>query len=378
MHIKFDTEMIKKITVYATSLILAILVGLFLFHFGSFREYFRRFAKICVPFVVGFGIAFILRKPVEFFETNLFNSFKRKRLFATLLAFVIFILCIVFMFLMIVPQILDSIGQFMKNYSAYVTNLGVYFDRIEQMFNLSIPSIRNAFSDERLSQFISKQAMVIANYSLAAVRFVFNFILTTISAFYMMLDKENLTRICKKLVYSFFSISVARHCTILVHNAKDIFDRFILGSLIDSGIIGFVTFIGVSVLEIPYAPAIAFVIGVTNLIPVFGPFLGGIPVILLLLLVRPLYALEFLIFIVILQQVDGNILKPIVLGDQLGLSGFWILFSVTIGGGIAGVAGMFLGVPIFALIYHTIRDVANMRLKEKKIDLDEEIIGQIE
>ena len=111
---------------------------------------------------------------------------------------------------------------------------------------------------------------------------------------------------------------------------------------------------------------IGLIIGVTNIIPMFGPFLGAIPVIFLLLLIKPIYAIGFMIFIVILQQIDGNIIKPIVLGDQLGINGFWILFSVTVGGGLFGVLGMFLGVPVFALIYTTITEYTELKLKQKK------------
>jgi len=123
------------------------------------------------------------------------------------------------------------------------------------------------------------------------------------------------------------------------------------------------------ILQIPYAPMIGLIVGVTNLIPVFGPFLGAIPVIVILLLINPISALIFAIFILILQQIDGNVIKPIVLGDKLGMSGFWILFSVTIGGGLFGVLGMFLGVPVFALFYSALREYSNLRLKSKHLEI---------
>lgn len=116
---------------------------------------------------------------------------------------------------------------------------------------------------------------------------------------------------------------------------------------------------------------IALIVGVTNVIPVFGPFIGAIPVIIILLLINPISALVFAIFIFILQQCDGNIIKPLILGDKLGMSGFWILFSVTVGGALGGVVGMFLGVPIFALIYAAVHDYIQIRLQNKKIVIDD-------
>ena len=122
---------------------------------------------------------------------------------------------------------------------------------------------------------------------------------------------------------------------------------------------------------------IALIVGVTNVIPVFGPFIGAIPIIIILLLINPISALIFAIFIFILQQCDGNIIKPLILGDKLGMSGFWILFSVTVGGALGGVVGMFLGVPIFALIYASVHDYIQIRLKSKKIVIDDQA-GTIE
>ena len=150
---------------------------------------------------------------------------------------------------------------------------------------------------------------------------------------------------------------------------KQFLNNTLLDNIIDSTIIGITCYIGTLILQIPYAPMIGLIVGVTNLIPVFGPFLGAIPVIVILLLINPISALIFAIFILILQQIDGNVIKPIVLGDKLGMSGFWILFSVTIGGGLFGVLGMFLGVPVFALFYSALREYSNLRLKSKHLEI---------
>ena len=192
------------------------------------------------------------------------------------------------------------------------------------------------------------------------------------AAFYILLDKESLVRAVKKINYSIFSKEIANYLTLFSHDAKTVFEQYIVGNLLDSFIVGIVCYFVMLLLRFPYAPMIGFIVGVTNVIPIFGPFLGAIPVIVILLLINPWQSLIFAIFILVLQQIDGNILKPVILGDKLGISGFWILFSVTIGGSLFGVIGMFLGVPIFALLYASLKDLSQIMLEKKNIEINDE------
>ena len=143
--------------------------------------------------------------------------------------------------------------------------------------------------------------------------------------------------------------------------------RFIYGKLLDSIIIGVLCFIGLSILKIPYTMLVAVVIGVTNVIPVFGPYLGGIPCAALILLTDPMKGLYFIIFIILLQTLDGNFIGPKILGNSTGLSAFWVVFAIVVGGGLFGVIGMLIGVPLFAVIYYIITSLVNFRLKRKKL-----------
>ena len=142
--------------------------------------------------------------------------------------------------------------------------------------------------------------------------------------------------------------------------------KFIIGKIIDSSIIGIMCFIGMSIFRFDYPLLISVIIGVSNLIPFFGPFIGGIPSVVLLLLINPMEALWFTIFLFVLQQFDGNILGPKILGESVGISGFWIMVSVIVGGGLFGIVGMILGVPFFAAIFMLITEVVEWRMKAKK------------
>ena len=170
------------------------------------------------------------------------------------------------------------------------------------------------------------------------------------------------------LVYAIFSQEEAFSIFRISNLAKDKFNQFIYGKIIDSIIVGIISFIVMSLLQWPYALLISVIVGITNMIPVFGPFFGAIPSFLILFIVSPTTALWFILFIFVLQQVDGNYIGPKILGDSVGVPTLWIIFAIIVGGGFFGVLGMFLGVPVFAVIYVIIKETIALKLKDKGIE----------
>lgn len=379
MNFQINEEMKKKIFVYGASLSIAVLIAMFFLFFDRVVSVLDFLLSILFPFLLGIFIAFLLHKPTKLFEKKLFGktrlSKNKKRLLSIMISFILFLCIIVLFFGTIIPSLIDSFRQFSENFTSYWQNLMDYATSLGTKFNISVKDIEQMLNEgkilDTLTSTLTKYLPEIANYSVSFIRLVINLILALVSAFYILLDKESLVRGLKELNYALFDKNTANFLTAWTEDAKLVFEKYIVGSIIDSSIIGVSCYIGVTILQIPYAPMIGFVVGITNVIPVFGPFIGAIPVIVLLLLIDPIYALIFAIFILVLQQIDGNVIKPIVLGDQLGISGFWILFSVTIGGGLAGVVGMFLGVPVFALIYAGVRDFSKTRLEKKKVKIPE-------
>lgn len=379
MNFQINEEMKKKIFVYGASLSIAVLIAMFFLFFDRVVSVLDFLLSILFPFLLGIFIAFLLHKPTKLFEKKLFGktrlSQNKKRLLSIMISFILFLCIIVLFFGTIIPSLIDSFRQFSENFTSYWQNLMDYATSLGTKFNISVKDIEQILNEgkilDTLTSTLTKYLPEIANYSVSFIRLVINLILALVSAFYILLDNESLVRGLKELNYALFDKNMANFLTAWTEDAKLVFEKYIVGSIIDSSIIGVSCYIGVTILQIPYAPMIGFVVGITNVIPVFGPFIGAIPVIVLLLLIDPIYALIFAIFILVLQQIDGNVIKPIVLGDQLGISGFWILFSVTIGGGLAGVVGMFLGVPVFALIYAGVRDFSKTRLEKKKVKIPE-------
>lgn len=174
----------------------------------------------------------------------------------------------------------------------------------------------------------------------------------------------------KELVYAIFRPTKAILILHVGSKSNEIFGGFIIGKIIDSAIIGVLCFIGLSILNIPYTLLVSVIVGVTNVIPFFGPYIGAIPSALLIFLADPVKGVYFVIFIILLQQFDGNILGPKILGNSTGLSAFWVVFSILIAGGLFGIPGMLLGVPTFAVIYYIISMVVNRKLRKKQLPTD--------
>ena len=196
---------------------------------------------------------------------------------------------------------------------------------------------------------------------------VFDALIGVIVSIYVMYGRETFSRQCKKIVYALFSPKKANLILHLGNKSNDIFGGFIIGKIIDSIIIGIICFIVLSIINMPYTMLVSVIIGTTNVIPFFGPFIGAIPCSILILLNDPIKGIYFIIFILILQQFDGNILGPKILGDTTGLSSFWVIVAILLGGGLFGVPGMILGVPTFAVIYYIAQLIIESKLDQKNL-----------
>lgn len=205
-----------------------------------------------------------------------------------------------------------------------------------------------------------------------AFKILENTFLGFIIAAYFLASKTKLISQTKQIMYSIFSVKTANAVILKFRYIHKVFGGFIRGKLLDSLIIGVLCFLGTSLLGIPFAVLVSVVVGITNIIPFFGPFIGAIPCAVLILLYSPLKCLYFVIFVVALQQFDGNILGPKILGDSTGLSSFWVLFSIIVFGGLFGFVGMLIGVPLFAVIYSLVGGVIQSRLTKKKMSINSE------
>ena len=261
-----------------------------------------------------------------------------------------------------------------KSFPGYAADFQVFAIDFMKEHDINVEIINKFISDYnivgKLTEFVTSALPQMAKLTYQLGSTLLNVLLGIISGLYMMMDKERLLRYFKKLNYAVFPKNVAEYTHRLMLSSSQIFNNFIIGKAIDSLIIGILCYVGSVLLGFPYAILLSVVVGVTNMIPVFGPFIGAIPGVVLLFIIHPITAVYYALFILVLQQFDGNILGPLILGDKLGLPSIGILFSVVIGGGLFNVVGMFIGVPCFAVIYMAVREWTHYRLEKRQVDLE--------
>ena len=236
--------------------------------------------------------------------------------------------------------------------------------KLENVFTAVLDYGKNWLETD-FSDYASKLASSFASGVLGAVNFIKNLAIGIICAIYLLLSKKLYLAKIRKLLYCMFNKENVQKIIRVCKRSHTVFSGFINGKLLDSLIIGVLCFIGVTALRMPYTVLISVIIGVTNVIPVFGPYIGAIPCALLLLLTEPVKGLYFVIFIILLQTLDGNILGPKILGQKIGLDTFWVVFAIVVGGGLFGIIGMVIGVPVFAVVYYAVKVLVNRRLSKK-------------
>lgn len=363
-----------------------------LFNGSLFFAAFRKILDVFMPVFYGFIMAYLLSTIVNFIEEKcmlpLLKHFKvnitsklmsRMRLFSIVITLILTFLCIYAFLLIVVPEIYKSIQSIVTLFPTYINNLVHFTEKIL----VSYPEIEHYFTNimneyssdvyEWVSSLLPSMNAFIKSLSQSVISFIltlWDLVLGLIVAIYMLASKERFIGQSKKILFSIFKAERANNVLKDIRFIDRTFGGFISGKILDSLIIGILCFICLQFIGTPYSLLISFIVGITNIIPFFGPFIGAIPSAFLVLMVDPLECLYFLIFILLLQQFDGNYLGPKILGDSTGLSSFWVLFSITIFGGLFGFVGMIIGVPTVAVIYELIKRYMSRQLTKKGYPLD--------
>ena len=344
----------------------------------------KNLLSILTPFIWGGCLAYILNPVLKTCERILNAIFKDRlnrrvrRTIGMLLTYIFAIALLAVLLQIILPQIIDSIKNLIPQITAWINTLPVILNDLATRYQLDINQLTQTQTitmiwnniQTTITGFISDLTTLIPQLfqlTTSLVGSLLNVLIGIILSVYLLASKELFYAHAKKLGYALFPKRVMDKLLEITHTSNNIFTGFIVGKIVDSTIIGVLCFIVMALFNWPYAMLISVIVGVTNVIPYFGPFIGAIPSILLLLIIDPRTAVMFGIFILILQQLDGNIIGPKILGDSTGLSAFWVVFSITLFSAIMGPIGMLIGVPTFAVIYSLIRDFAEWRLKTKNM-----------
>ena len=384
-------NMNKKYTTIAVYAFLVIAAAITFFFVISEHSVVGRMAGtffgLMTPFIYGAALAYVLNPVLNWLEKKVFPkvfgdrvSKRSRRGLGVLLTF-LFGCAVVALFLaVLIPQIVESIDNLAQSIYAFlpqaqnflndlIAQYGTNEMRVDVLSMLGVDISDPSMALQRLAtRSYTFLTQVLPNLFGGVMRFtsgLLDVVVGIIIAIYLLLSKEVFYAQVKKLMFAFFPRRVAQATLNLTHDSNAIFCGFISGKILDSAIIGVLCFIGCSILQMPYTVLVSFIVGVTNVIPYFGPFIGAIPSIFIIMIADPLKSLIFAVFVLILQQLDGNIIGPKILGDSTGLSAFWVIFAVTFFGGLFGFVGMLIGVPTFAVIYALVRNFAEFKLGKK-------------
>ena len=346
---------------------------------GTLKDIF----SILTPFIVAFAMAFVLNIPMMFFENKVLTFLDRqkepflkklKRPLSILLTFIAVIGLIIALCLFVIPEIVSSASTLLETVPEYMKS----FENIFNNFMSSTELLHKVYSNligtwqeilKVLSNLLTNSLSGILNTTISITSGFINFILSLVLTIYMLASKETLIRHIKKVLFAFTKRKVANKVIEISNLANITFTKFITGQCIEAFILGFLCFIGMTIFSMPYALLISILIGVTALIPVFGAFIGAIPSIFLILIIDPIKALWFILFIICLQQFEGNVIYPKVVGNSVGLSAIWVMFAMLVGGSTLGLVGMLLGIPTFSVIYSLTTEYTNKKLKDKNIKI---------
>ena len=392
-------------------LVLAATLLLFfaLFHIQVIRGMVDNLFQILRPVLYGLVLAFLLlpiHRHIKEFLCAILNENQRRNerilklvhFIAIVLSLVVAVLIIYILLAMILPQVYLSLAGFVDSLPYYLRSLqdwimvflhnnpGIeatvlpYLESaalsVQEWFQKDIlPNLESAgtileWVKSTILPGLTSVAFNLSAFAMAFVGLLTDILIAVIVSVYLLVRKDKMAAQSKKIVYSIFPTHVGDFIVEETRNAYRILSGFINGKLVDSLIIGMICLVCCNLFDFPYPALIATVVGVTNIIPFFGPFIGAIPCSLLILLVNPVQCIYFVIFILALQQFDGNILGPKILGDSTGLDAFWVLFSILLFGGLFGFAGMVLGVPVFAMFYSIVNRLVRYGLRKKGLPQD--------
>ena len=378
-----------------------ILFYFVIFHMRVLKSGIDLVIAILMPVIYGLLISYVLWPLVRIFETKLFGKILKKmkvtptakgkkaiRLTCVLATLFLFLFAIYLLLALLIPQVANSLASIVENFPRYIDNIQEWISSTLKNNPDMENTVNNLIStySEKAEEWLSQDLMpqmnsIIRELSsglVGFITFIKNVILGIIVSIYMLYGKENLIANAKKGVYALFSTRRANQIIKDCQYIDATFGKYIIGMMLDSLNIAVWCYVGLLILQMPYAILISVVVGVTNFIPFFGPYLGAIPSAVLIFMVNPIQALYFIIFIFVLQQIDGNFIAPRILGDSTGMSSLMVLVAIMVGGGLFGIPGMLIGVPVCAVLCTAVRHFMERRLADKNLPTDQEFYNGLD
>ena len=378
----------------------AMLIILFfaILRYAGLFEALGKFNDIILPIYIGMALAFLMNPIQSFLEKHWLALWLKKpkkektekrirsfvRTVCTLVALAVIIACVAAFLLLVLPRFIETVRYLSDN--LYEKIVGVV-DWADELTNYQFADVmERTRTDGRIYVWIEtaenwlKEYLQVSNtddliatatsYGIKIGSLVIDALIGMFIAIYLLLLKERYSGYCKRFLFGMLELEQAQQIVKVIRKGNEIFYGFIIGKLVDSAIIGVLCFIFMYIMKMPYMLLCSFIVGVTNIIPVFGPYIGAVPTVILIFVTNPPQGILFLFFIILLQQVDGNLIGPRILGDSTGISSIWVIIAITVGGGLFGFLGMLLGVPTCALILYIGDEIVEARLRKGKLPVD--------
>ncbi len=395
MKWKIEKKYIGIAVLALVVVLLSILFNNLLEESAKYKSFSTTLKRTFLPIIWGFVLAYLLNPIMKRLENYLFMPLARKvykkkdkerkqknfaRTISVILTMALFFVLVVGGLYVVIPQLYESVVKIIGDVPEYYAEVEAwitdFMSEDNEVSNYILDGLDNIYV--QIMDYVNtvvlpnmdKIVKGITTGVMSLVRALLNVVLAIIISIYVLFEKEKLVAYAKKLSYSYLSKKNANLLIAGTRHVNVVFGGFINGKIVDSFIIGVLCYIFMVIVDFEYAVLISIIVGVTNIIPYFGPFIGAIPSIFLLLVTEPRQGLIFAVFVLILQQLDGNVIGPLILGESLNLSSMWILLAILIGGGLFGVPGMILGAPTMACIYTILRKDTRRRLAGKNLPLD--------
>ena len=379
-----DKKMFRSLT---KLIIIAALSILLVWKISIVTDSLKLLLSVASPVVIGFIIAFILNRPYEGIykfcsllrvkKSKDIDEYKKSRIvkvIALILTFCLFFGLVVLVFVILIPRLIESTEMLMQNKDIYLSNLRAVYNWVYAQ--MDVTGIATADIDKYLQDaydnallYLRDMLPLIFSFTQSVVSVFTKFFFGIFISIYFLYDKDHLITQIKQLLLSYVPIEVSKKVLYVGRIANETFSGFITGQLTEAFILGILCFVTLFLLRFPFALLISIIIGISNLVPIFGPIIGTIPGTFLLLMVNPIQGIWFIVISFLLQQVDGKIIYPKVVGGSVGLPALWVLIAVMIGGGLFGILGMIVAVPSTSVAYKLLKENTAKVLKEKKIDV---------
>lgn len=384
-----------------TAIVAAVLIIIFYFcvqRYQGLLAGFQALSLIFQPIIIGLVMAFLMNPIMKFLEGWMLPFFlsrsknerrtrQRVRCVTSIISLLFLLGVVTIFFAVVVPIFVETLNDLIRNINVKVYNvldwandvtkgkfekqiLGAKDDeKITEAINTAVAFIRSYFDLGEQEQVVN----MVTRLGISIGRTVFNFFIGVVVSVYTLMSKEKFKGQIKKLLFGIFTPTWANAFVRIGRKTDDVFYGFIIGKIIDSIIIGIICYVCMLIMGMPYAVLCSVIIGLTNIIPVFGPYIGAVPTVIIIFVSNPMQGIYFLIFILILQQIDGNIIGPKILGDNTGLSSFWVVLAIVVGGGLFGIPGMIIGVPMMSVIYYICGEIATYLVERRKLPTDTEV-----